>query len=75
MEKNAADWSGVRTLYIDRRAVEKIKENHSEKIILESEKSSSDQSGVRSVVQNDVEQWEDPIQEGRQTTAANYTER
>ena len=51
------------------------KENCSEKIIAESDKSSVDQSGERSVVQNEIEQGEYSIGEGRQTTAAKYTER
>ena len=41
----------------------------------ESEKSSAEHSGESSVVQNDAEWGEDPIQEGRQTTVAKYTGR
>ena len=51
------------------------KKNRSEKIRLEIEKSSVEQSGASSLVQNDTEQGEQPIREGRQTTAAKYTER
>ena len=47
----------------------------SEKIRAESEKISVEQSGASSVVQKDAEQGEDPIGEGRQTTAEKYTER
>ena len=47
----------------------------SEKIIKESEKTIVEQSGARSVVLKDSEQGEDPIREGRQTTATNYTDR
>ena len=49
------------------------KEKRSEKIRVESDKISADQSGASYVVQNDVEKGEYPIQEGRQTTAAKYT--
>ena len=42
---------------------------------MESEKGSVEQSGASSVVHNNVEQGEDPIREGRQTTVAKYTER
>ena len=54
---------------------QKIKEKCSEKIRGESDESSVDQSVESSVVQNDPEQGEYPIGEGRQTTAAKYTER
>ena len=47
----------------------------SEKIRVESEKSSGEHSITSSVVQNDSEQGEYLIGEGRQTTAAKYTER
>ena len=53
----------------------KEKKNRSEKIRAESKKISADQSGARSVVQNDAERGEDPIREGRQTAAAKYTGR
>ena len=44
----------------------------SDKIRSESEKSSAEQSGANSVVQNDAERVEYPIREGIQTTAAEY---
>ena len=53
---------------------QKRKEKWSEEIRAESEKISVEQSGARSVVQNNSEQGEDPIGEGRQTTASKYTE-
>ena len=52
---------------------QKRKEKCSEKIRAESEKSSVDQSRASSVVQNDKEQGENPIGEGRQTTLEKYT--
>ena len=52
---------------------QKRKENCSEKIRAESKKISADQSGARSVVQNDAEQGEGPTREGIQTMAAKYT--
>ena len=51
------------------------KEKCSEKIRAEGEYSSVDQSRASSVVQNDTERGENPTGEGRQTTAAKYTER
>ena len=51
------------------------KEKRSKKIRVESEKSSVDQSGSSSVVQNDADQGEDPTREGRQRTVAKYTGR
>ena len=51
------------------------KEKGSEKIIAESEKISADPSGLSSVVQNNAEQGEYPIREGRQITAVKNTER
>ena len=54
---------------------QKRKENCSEKIRAESEKSSVEQSGASSVVQNNAEQGEYPIREGRQKTAEKYTGR
>ena len=50
-----------------------IGENSSENIRAESEKISAEQSGASNVVQIDVQQGEDLILEGRQTTAAEYT--
>ena len=50
----------------------KIKENFIEKIREESEKSSLDQNGASSVVQNYKDRGEDLIGEGRQKTAAKY---
>ena len=58
----------------ERRAVPKEKKNYSEKIRAEIEKSSLELSRARSLVQNDADQGEDPTREGRQTTAAKYTE-
>ena len=52
----------------------KRKEKCSEKIRAESEKSSVDQSRSSSVVNNNAERGEYPTGEGRQTTAAKYTE-
>ena len=43
-------------------------------IRVESEKSSVNQSVASSAVQNDAERGEDPIREGRQTTASKDTE-
>ena len=54
MGKNAADWSGARTSWRERRSVKKRKENCSEKIRVEGEKISVDQSGLSSVLQNDA---------------------
>ena len=54
---------------------QKRKENLSEKIRSESQKSSVEQSRSSSVVQNDAEQGEEQKREGRKTTAAKYTER
>ena len=54
MEKNVADRSGASTSQRDRRAVTKEKKR-SEKIRVKSEKSSVDQSGTSSVVQNNAE--------------------
>ena len=48
----------------------KRRKKRSEKIKVESEKSSVEQSGASSVVQNNTELGEDPIREGRQITAA-----
>ena len=50
------------------------KEKCSEKIRSQSEKNIVEQIRASSVVQNDVEQGEDTTGEGRQTTAAKYTE-
>ena len=69
MEKNEADQSGARTSWRERRAVSKEKKRFSDKIRVESEKSSVEQSGASGIVQNNAEQGEDPIGEGRQTTA------
>ena len=51
------------------------KENCSEKIREDSEKISVEKSVASSLVNNDAEQGEDNIGEGRQTTVAKYTER
>ena len=53
---------------------QKRKERRSENIRADSEKSSVNQRGARSVEQNGADRGEDPIGEGRQTTAAKYTE-
>ena len=51
------------------------KEQRSDRIIAESEKSSADQSGASSAVQNNTERGEVPIRERRKTTAGKYMER
>ena len=74
MEKHAAYQSGARKSWRERRDVPKEKEKCSENIRAESEKSIVEQKGARTVVQNNAERGEDPIGEGRQTTAAKDTE-
>ena len=54
---------------------QKIKEKYSERIRVEIEKSSVEQSVISSAIQNNTEQGEYPIREGRQTMATKYTER
>ena len=49
------------------------KEKYGEKIIAESDKNSVEQSRARSAVQNNAEQGDDPIGEGRQKMVVKYT--
>ena len=73
-EKRGRSKQGENIAEIEKSRAKNRKEKRIEKIRLESDKSSVEQSGSSSVLKNDVEKGEYPIGEGRQTMLAKYTE-